>query len=295
LQALDAELDLSRRTAQSRRQSLELTMTLANGGADSLADVRQAEQLVFTAEAAIPDLERQIQQQENALRILLGQYPGPIPRGPKLTDETLPDAVPPGLTSSLLERRPDIREAEENLVAANAQVGVARAELFPTISLTGTGGVESTSLSNLFTGASHAWSYSGALTQPIFEAGKLRANLRLAKAQREQLVMSYRQTIQQAFGDVSNALIAYRKYREYTMQEAKLVAAAEDAVRLATMRYQAGATSFLEVLTNDTNAYSAELALVQAELDQRLALVQLYAALGGGWQPDSGPGHQGLP
>jgi multidrug efflux system outer membrane protein len=290
LQALDVELDISRRTAKSRRESLELITTLANGGADSLADVRQAEQLVYTAEAAIPDLERQIQQQENALRILLGQNPGPIPRGPSLIDEALPEAVPPGLTSNLLERRPDVREAEENLVAANAQVGVARAELFPTISLTGMGGFESTSLSNLFTGASHAWSYSGSLTQPIFEAGKLRANLRLAKAEREQLILSYRQTIQQAFSDVSNALIGYRKYREYAAQEAKLVTAAEDAVRLANLRYQAGATSFLEVLTNDANAYSAELDLVQARLGQRLALVQLYSALGGGWQPDEGPG-----
>lgn len=286
LLALDAQLDISRRTEKSRRESLELTTRLANGGADSLADVRQAEQLVYTASAQIPDLERQIAQEENALRILLGQNPGPITRDAKLTDEVLPDAVPPGLTSNLLERRPDIREAEENLVAANAQVGVARAELFPDISLTAMGGFESTSLSKLFEPGSHAWSYSGSLTQPIFEAGKLRANLRLAKAEKEQLVLTYQQTIQQAFSDVSNALIGYKKYREYETEEAKLATAAEDAVRLADMRYQAGATSFLEVLTTDSNAYSAELSLVQARLSQRLALVQLYEALGGGWQSD---------
>ena len=285
LQALDLELDISRRTLASRQESLQLTTTLADGGSDSLVDVRQAEQLVDTAAAEIPDLERQMQQEENALRILLGQNPGPIARGPKLTDEPLPAAVPPGLTSTLLERRPDIREAEENLVAANAQVGVARAQLFPDISLTGMAGFESSALSRLFAGAASTWSYTGSLTQPIFEGGKLRANVRLAKAEKKQMVLTYQQTIQQAFSDVSNALIAYQKYREYQAQQAKLVAAAEDSVRLANMRYKAGVTSYLEVLTNDTNAFSAELTFVQAELNQRLTLVQLYNALGGGWQP----------
>ena len=283
LQALDLELDISRRTLASRQESLQLTTTLADGGSDSLVDVRQAEQLVDTAAAEIPDLERQIQQEENAIRILLGQNPGPIARGPQL-GEPLPAAVPPGLTSTLLERRPDIREAEENLVAANAQVGVARAQLFPDISLTGMAGYESAALSRLFAGPALAWSYTGSLTQPIFEGGKLRANVRLAKAEKEQMVLTYQQTIQQAFSDVSNALIAYQKYREYQTEQAKLVTAAEDSVRLANMRYKAGVTSYLEVLTNDTNAFSAELTAIQAELNQRLALVQLYNALGGGWQ-----------
>lgn len=285
LQALDRELDISRRTLASRHESLNLTTTLADGGSESLVDVRQAEQLVDTAAAEIPDLERQIQQEENALRVLLGQNPGPIERSSKLTDEPVPADIPAGLTSSLLERRPDIREAEENLVAANAEVGVARAQLFPDISLTGVAGFESAALSSLFAGPARTWSYTGSLTQPIFEGGKLRANVRLAKAEKEQIVLTYQQTIEQAFSDVSNGLIGYQKYREFQTQQTKLVAAAEDSVRLADMRYQAGVTSYLEVLTNDTNAFSAELTLVQAQLNERLALVQLYNALGGGWRP----------
>ena len=284
LQALDLELDISHRTLTSRKESLQLTTTLANGGSESLVDVRQAEQLVDTAAAEIPDLERQIQQEENAIRILIGQNPGPIARGPKLTEEPVPASVPAGLTSTLLERRPDIREAEENLVAANAQVGVARAQLFPDVSLTGMAGFESDALTRLFTGPASTWNYAGSLTQPLFEAGRLRANVRLSQAEKQQMVLTYQQTIQRAFSDVSNALIAYQKYREYQFQEAKLATAAEDSVRLANMRYKGGVTSYLEVLTNDTNSFSAELALAQAELNERLALVQLYNALGGGWQ-----------
>ena len=284
LQALDLELGIARRTLASRQESLQLTTTLANGGSESLVDVRQAEQLVDTAAAEIPDLERQIQQEENAIQILTGQNPGPVARSSKLTDEPVPANVPAGLTSTLLERRPDIREAEENLVAANAQVGVARAQLFPDVSLTGMAGFESDALTRLFSGPASTWNYSGSLTQPLFEAGRLRANVRLSQAEKQQMVLTYQQTIQRAFSDVSNALIAYQKYREYQVQQAKLAEAAEDSVRLANMRYKGGVTSYLEVLTNDTNAFSAELSLAQAELNERLALVQLYNSLGGGWQ-----------
>lgn len=283
LRDLDLELDISKRTLASRQESVRLTETLVNGGATSLVDLRQAQQLVETAAASIPDLERQIQQQENQIRILLGENPGDIPRGRPLTDEPLPPTIPAGLPSSLLERRPDIREAEQNLIAANAQIGVAKAQLYPNISLTGSGGQETPSLTRLFTSGS-VWSATGAISQPIFNAGRLRANVRLSEAQEEESLLTYKQTIQQAFSSVSNALIAYSKYREYREHEELLVKAAKDASDLAHTRYNGGVTSYLEVLTNETNYFSAELTLAQAQLDERLALVQVYNALGGGWQ-----------
>jgi outer membrane protein, multidrug efflux system len=284
LRELDLELEISQRTLGSRQQSLQLTEALVNGGASPLTDQRQAEQLVETAATAIPDLQRQIQQQENTITTLLGLNPGPIERGRALIDQPLPQTIPAGLPSSLLERRPDIREAEQNLVAANAQIGVARAAFFPDISLTGLAGVESGSLTTLFRGSSRAWTYTGTVNQPIFTAGKLKANLRLAEAQQQQAVLTYQQTIQQAFRDVSNALIAYEKYRVVREHQTALTAAAKGASDLSHTRYQGGATSYLEVLTNDTNYFSAELNLAGARLNERLALVSVYNSLGGGWQ-----------
>ena len=192
--------------------------------------------------------------------------------------------VPAGIPSALLERRPDIRETEQNLIAANAQIGVARAAYFPDIQLTGLAGVESASLTTLFRGASRAWNYTGSATEPVFEAGRLRGNLEIAEAQRDQALISYQQTIQGAFRDVSNALIAYQKYRDFREHEERLVTAAKDSSDLSHMRYQGGVTSYLEVLTNETNYFSAELTLAAARLDERLAFVQLYNALGGGWR-----------
>jgi multidrug efflux system outer membrane protein len=284
LRALDLQLDISRRTLHSRQESLRLTQILANGGATSLLDVRQAEQLVFTASAEVPALEQQIEQQENFLSILLGQNPGDIPRGQTLTEQGQPPQVPPGLPSELLERRPDIRQAEEQLVAANAQIGVARAAYFPQITLSGTGGFQSSALTSLFSGPAGAWSFGSSLTQPIFTGGRLRSGVRLAQAQRETAVLFYQQSIQGAFRSVSDALVAYRKTREFRAQEEFLFQSAQDAARLSHMRYTGGATGYLEVLTNETNAFSAELGLAQARLNELLALVQLYEALGGGWQ-----------
>ena len=284
LRALDLELEISKRTFDSRQESLRLTQILANGGATSLLDVRQAEQLVFTAGAEIPALEQQIEQQENFLSILLGQNPGDITRGETLTEQRQPSQVPPGLPSSLLERRPDIRQAEEQIVAANAEIGVARAAYFPQIVLSGSGGFQSSALTNLFSGPAGAWSFGASLAQPIFTGGRLRSGVRLAEAQQQTAALFYQQSIQGAFRSVSDALVAYRKTREFRAQQELLFQSAEDAARLSHMRYTGGATGYLEVLTNETNAFSAELGLAQARLNELLALVQLYQALGGGWQ-----------
>jgi outer membrane protein, multidrug efflux system len=283
LRQLDLQLDISRHTLDSRNDSLNLTKMLEEHGINSLLDVRQSEQLVYTAGAEIPDLERQIAQQENAISILLGQNPRDIPRGLKLTEQPHAPEVPVGIPSALLERRPDIREAEQNLVAANAQIGVARSAYFPQVALTGSGGFEGAKLTDLFSGPQGVWTLAAGFTQPIFEGGRLKSGVRLAEAQRDQLVLTYQQTIQGAFRDVSNALIAYRKYREFRVQQEHLVESARDAAHLSEIRFKAGSTDYLEVLTNETNSFSAELTLAQAQGNELIALVQLYQALGGGW------------
>lgn len=283
LRQLDLQLEISRRTLTSRQDSLQLTQTLEQHGINSLLDVRQSEQLVFTAAAEIPDLERQVTQEENAISILLGNNPGDIPRGLKLTEQPHAPEVPVGLPSTLLERRPDILQAEQNLVSANAQIGVARAAYFPQIALTGSAGYASSSLANLFTGPA-IWTLAGSVAQPIFQGGRLKNNVRLAEAEHQQLLLTYEQTIQGAFRDVSNALVAYRKDREFRLQQEHLVEAAQDAAHLSEVRFKAGTTDYLEVLTNNTNYFSAELTLAQAQGNELIALVQLYQALGGGWQ-----------
>jgi multidrug efflux system outer membrane protein len=284
LRALDLELEISKRTLNSRQESLRLTRILADGGSTTLLDVRQAEQLIFTASAEIPVLEQQREQQENLLSILLGQNPGDIPRGQTLTEQRQPPEVPTGLPSSLLERRPDIQQAEAQLVAANAEIGVARAAYFPQISLSGAGGFQSSALTSLFTGPAGVWSFGASLAQPIFTGGRLRSEVRLAEARQQTAVLFYQQSIQGAFRSVSDALVAYHKTREFRAQQELLFRSAEDAARLSHMRYNGGVTGYLEVLTNETNAFSTELGLVQAQVNELLAVVQLYQALGGGWQ-----------
>jgi multidrug efflux system outer membrane protein len=285
LRALDLQLEISQRTLASRQDSLRLTRLLADGGSTSMLDVRQAEQLVFTAASEVPTLEQQIEQEENFISTLLGNNPAPVPRGRKLTEQAHPPVVPAGLPSSLLERRPDVRQAEEQLISANAQIGVARAAYFPQISLTATAGYQSSALTSLFTGPAGLWNFGGTLTQPIFTAGRLRSNVRLTEVRQQEFLLGYEQTIQGAFRDVSDSLIAYRKTQEFRQQQDFLVASAEDAARLSHMRYSGGVASYLEVLTNETNYFSAELGQVQAQLNERLALVQLYRSLGGGWEP----------
>jgi len=281
---LDSEMQISRGALDSRKESLRLVEIRAKGGTTSLMDVRQSEQLVYTAAAAIPDLERRIEQQENLISILVGRNPGPITRGQSLLDIAVPPEVPVGLPSSLLSRRPDIQSAEQTLIAANARIGIAKAAYFPQITLTGLGGYQSTALTNLFTGPAGLWSFGGQLTQPIFTAGKIRSGVRLTEAQKEEAVLIYQKSIQQSFREVSDSLIAYRKNREFREQEALLTHAAGDATRLSVDRYRGGVTSYLEVLDSDSRYFDAQLGLSQAQLNERLALVQLYNALGGGWQ-----------
>ena len=219
---------------------------------------------------------------QDMLSTLLGENPHEIPRGGPLAEQAVPQAIPAGLPSELLERRPDIRQAEEQLIAANAQIGVARAQMFPSLPLTGGGGVESSSLASLFTGS--AWNFSAPLTQPIFNAGRLRAGVKLAEAQQQQALLTYQQTIQQAFRQVSDALVSYTKYREFREHQQSLTAAAQGAANLSEIRYRGGAASYLEVLTNETNYFAAELNSARALLNERLSLVQIYNALGGGWE-----------
>jgi outer membrane protein, multidrug efflux system len=284
LRQFDLELEISKRTLASRKNSLRLTQTLEQHGFDSLLDVRQSEQLVYTASAEIPELERQIAQQENAISTLVGNNPGSIPRGLKLTEQPHAPEVPAGIPSSLLERRPDIRQAEQNLIAANANIGVARAAYFPQISLTATPGFESPALSDLFSGPAGIWTMAESLTQPIFEGGRLKSTVRLTEAQRDEMTLAYQQAIQGAFRDVSDGLVAYRKDQEFRAEEEHLVRSARDAARLSEVRFKSGSTDYLEVLTNETNAFTAELGLAQAQGNELVALVQLYQALGGGWQ-----------
>jgi outer membrane protein, multidrug efflux system len=281
---LDSEMEISRGTLASRKESLRLVEVRAKGGVTSMLDVRQSEQLVYTAAAAIPDLERRIEQQENLISILLGKNPEPVNRGKSLVENAIPPTVPAGLPSSLLGRRPDIQSSEQQLVAANARIGVAKAAYFPQITLTAIGGYQSPALTNLFTGPAGLWNFGGQLVQPIFTGGRIRSNVRLTEAQQQEAVLVYQQSIQQAFREVSDSLVAYRKNQEFRAQQELLTNSAQDATRLSDQRYRGGVTSYLEVLDSDTRYFDAQLGLAQARLNERLALVQLYNALGGGWQ-----------
>jgi outer membrane protein, multidrug efflux system len=284
LRSLDEQLSIAKQTLRARRESVELTRTLESGGSVPLADLRQAEELEYTASVQIPQLEQETQQQENALRLLLGQNPGPVGHTDPNALAPVPRDLPVGLPSRLLERRPDILQAEQQLIAANARIGVARAQFFPQISITASGGVAGSDFSNIFAPGSRLIYGIGSLTQPIFQGGRLRGQLELSEETKKEMVLNYQKTVAGAFRDASNALIAVDKQRVAREQQEKLVAAAEDAARLAQMRYQGGATSYLEVLTTDSNLLSAQLNLVNSREGEAQSLVQLYEALGGGWE-----------
>ena len=281
---LDLEDKISRQTLASDQDSLKLTQLLSDHGRTSLLDVRQAEQQVFAASGAIPEIKKQSEQQEDLISILIGDNPEDLTRGMALTAQVHLPEVPPGLPSSLLERRPDIREAEAQLMAMNAQIGVAKAAYFPAISLTGTGGVQSIALSKLFTGPAGMWAFTGQLLQPLYTGGALKNGVRLAQAQEQQAALTYQQTIQNAFREVSDALIAYANDQEFTKQQQLLTNSAQDASQLSDMRYKGGVSSYLEVLDADTRYYVAEVTLARAQLAELLDYVQLYRALGGGWE-----------
>ena len=284
LRELDLQLDIAKRTLGTRQESLRLVNIRAKGGVVSMLDVRQSEQLVYGAAAAIPDLERQIEQQENFISILLGQNPGPVPRGEPLTAIHFLPSVPAGLPSALLERRPDIQVAEQGVVAANARIGVAKASYFPSISLTGVGGYQSSALLGLFSGPAGLWSLAANPVQPIFQGGRLRSNVRLTEARQQEAALVYQATIQQSFREVSDSLVAYQKNQEFRKQQELLTGSAADATRLSNMRYEGGTTSYLEVLDSDTRYFEAQNTLAKAQLNELLAVVQLYRALGGGWE-----------
>lgn len=281
---LDMELEIARRTLATREGSLQLIRSREQRGVATLLEVRQGEQLVYAAAQAIPNTEQRIGQTENQISLLLGGSPGPIARGRPLTAQEQPPSVPPGLPSSLLERRPDIRAAEQNLVAANAILGVVKAAYFPRISLTGSLGFQSNQLSNLFTGATRVWQFIPQVTQPIFTAGRLRSNVKLAEAQQQIALIQYERAIQTAFREVSDALIQYQKVREVRAKQELLLATLQDRSRLAYMRYRGGVDTLLNALDADRDLFDAELELAQTRRNELLTLVQLYRALGGGWQ-----------
>jgi outer membrane protein, multidrug efflux system len=287
---LDLELQITKDTVETQQGSVKLTSLRLDHGVATKLDVLQAQQVLDTANAQIPDLERQIGQTEDAISILLGNYPAPVARGLKLADQPIPPEVPAGLPSSLLERRPDIRQAEQILVSANAQIGVAKAAFFPQISLTGSGGGafgRSSAFSHLMSSQLGIWSYGVNVSQPIFTGGALRGNLHAAESEHEQALLAYKESIQHAFGDVSDALIGYQKLHEVRVQQQQAVADLAESVRLSVMRYRGGTTTYLEVLDGQRSLFSAELTLAQARGNEYQSLVQLYRALGGGWQQPS--------
>jgi len=286
LHELDVELEIAKLTFKSRQESLDIIWLRKLMGQGSTLDVRRAEQEVARAQAVIPDLERRIGQKENQLSILIGRNPTTIVRGPPLQEQSLPPDVPAGLPSALLERRPDILEAEQRLVAANAKIGVAKAAFFPQISLTGNFGAQSLEFSDIFVGSSRIWSLGPGLTVPIFNAGRNRANLAVSQAQQEQALISYEQTIQQAFREVEDALIAHQKTGEVRTAREQLVGVSREALQLAQLEYLNGQATYLDVLVAQRELFNAETALVQTQRDQFVAVVQLYKTLGGGWNPE---------
>jgi multidrug efflux system outer membrane protein len=284
LRELDLELEIARRTLALNDQTVTFYRDRLEGGISNKLEVNQAIATRARTAATIPELERQIAAQENLLSFLLGRSPGPITRGTALTDQYLPPAVPAGLPSALLDRRPDVRQAEQLLVSANADVGAAKALFYPTISLTGLFGGASSDLTNLADRQSQVWSIGAGLFQPLFQAGRIRRNYEAAQAVFEQALAQYAKTAQNAYREVTDSLVAIDKYALVRAEEETAVAALKEASDLSRSRYDLGLSSYLEVLIADQQLFAAELALAQARYAQLDSVVQLYRALGGGWQ-----------
>jgi len=282
LRDLDKQLDIARDTVKSREHSLKLFQLRYGRGLISQLELSQIESLYQAAVATVPLLQKLIAQAENGLSVLLGHNPGPIPRGKALDQLSFP-AIPAGLPSQLLERRPDIRQAEEDLIAANARIGVARAAYFPSISLTGLFGLESQSLSSLFTGPARMWAAGLPITGPIFTAGAIAGTVKSAEAIQQERLVRYEQVIQQAFGEVDDALIDQAKSREQLEAQRKQVEALRIYARLAWKRYENGYTSYLEVLDAERSLFDAELSYAQTQGNLFVAFVNLYTSMGGGW------------
>jgi outer membrane protein, multidrug efflux system len=281
---LDYELEISQRTLETRRESLRLVHDRQGGGVATLLDLRQAEELVASAAQNIPVLRQQIEQTENRISLLLGRNPADVTRGSNFMEQTVPPEVPAGLPSALLERRPDIRAAEQTLIAANANIGVAKAAYFPHISLSGVLGGQSTRLTSLFSGPNGAWTFVPEISQPIFAGGRIKSGVKFAEADRDRALVAYERSIQAAFAETSDALIAHQRTRESRLEQEKLVTALQDRKRLAYVRYRGGVDTQLNALDADRDLFQAELALAQIRYGELLSVVQLYKALGGGWQ-----------
>ena len=283
LREFDSQLDFSEQTVVSDKESLRINTINFKGGEYAITDVYQAQLLVEQAEAEVITLKQSIEQTENQLSLLLGRNPGTIPRGLLLIDQPHLKEIPVGLPSAILERRPDVLQSEEELIAANANVGVAKAAFFPQIPLTATFGAQSTALTSFLQGPATFWALGGQLAQPLYQGGRITSQYRLAWAQRDEAELSYKQTVQQAFTDVSNSLVAYRQARLFRMKLQEQTATYKETSRLANVRFTGGATSFLEVLTTQQQYFSSELQLTQAWEGEMQSYVQLYQALGGGW------------
>jgi multidrug efflux system outer membrane protein len=282
LRALDAQLEIAHHTVKGFQDTLDIFQHRLEGGYASALETSRAQAALSNVAAVIPDLERQIVAQEDALDLLLGRNPGPIPRGAALIDQYDPPDVPAGLPASLLERRPDLREFEQNLIAANANIGVAKANFFPTISLSGLLGGVSPQLSEL-TGAGKAWSLAGDLAGPIFTGGRLKNQYYAAIAQRDQARVSFEKAVTQAFGEVSTSLSAHQQLARAYREQVTSVDAYRESVRLSSIRYDSGLSSYLDVIDAQIQMYPAESQAVTYDLERKLALVDLYRALGGGW------------
>ena len=280
----DSELEISHKTEGIARDSLKLVELRRSRGAASGLDVRQAEQLLYTATVRSAAAERAIAQTENQLSLLQGSVPGPQARSRKLEEIAVPAQAPPGLPAAILERRPDIRVAEQNLIAANAQIGAARALYFPQFALTASAGGQSRYLLDLLTSPARVYSVAPAAILSIFHAGQIRNQVRFSEAQQRELLVTYQKTIYNAFREVSDALIAYDRTREQLKQEELLVNALTETVHLSTLRYQGGLDSYLQVLVAERSLFEGQIALAQFRLQELLAYVQVYRALGGGWQ-----------
>jgi multidrug efflux system outer membrane protein len=285
LRELDLQLEISKRTLASRENSLRLVKLRQQGAVASMMDVRQAEVLYYTAAETIPDLERRIEQTENLISVLLGRNPDAVPRGRTLLQQLALPAIPAGLPSSLLERRPDIQDAESQLHAATARIGVAKSDYFPRLFLTGAAGAGGVNVDGRWFGPQGLLMIAPQLTLPIFNSGRVGAGVDSATAQAQEALERYRQTVQQALRQVADSLIEHRKRGEFRVQQEALVVSLRDAARLADVRYRGGVTSYLEVLDTERQLFDAELQLAQAQRDELLAVVQLYRALGGGWEP----------
>jgi multidrug efflux system outer membrane protein len=289
LRTLDLELEIARHTLQINDETVAFYRRRVEGGVSNQLELDQAIANRSRTAAVIPDLERQIVVQENLIHFLLAQPPGPIPRGTALTEQHVPPAIPAGLPSALLDRRPDVREAEEILVAANADIGAAKALFFPTISLTGLFGAASLELSNLGDGDARIWSIAGGLFQPIFQGGRIRRNYDAAKARFEQAIAQYQKAAFNAYREVADSLVAIEKLEASRLEQEKGVEALADAARLSRQRYTAGLSNYLEILIADQQLFDAERLLARTRGSQLDAVVQLYRSLGGGWQPETPP------